>query len=112
MTKDERTSLGADVRATGNRCLEVGDALTAWLAKHPAVVPEEARSVAVLVQRIPFQSIRGRVEGPYPVRPEYPYWDGRVLGYERGEIRVTPCLHEEAVTITRIDPQTSPGLPR
>lgn len=112
MKRHDIGGLGWEVRKVGGTCLESSDALGAWLREHPEVDVLEARSVVGVGRGVAFPSIRGLVEGPFPVRPEHPFWDGRVLGFERGEIRVNACLHEEAVTVTRIDPQTSPGLPR
>jgi hypothetical protein len=69
--------LASEIRRVHGYCLESGDALTAWLAKHPHVAPEEARSMASMSHGVPFPSIRGLKEGPFPVYPDRPYYDAR-----------------------------------
>lgn len=52
--------------------------LTVWLSEHPDVKPEEARSFLSMCHGVPFPSIRGKKEGPFPVYRDRPYYDARV----------------------------------
>jgi hypothetical protein len=69
--------LASAIRRVHGYCLESSDALTEWLKANPTVVPAEARSMASMSHGVPFPSIRGLKEGPFPVYPERPYFDAR-----------------------------------
>lgn len=77
MTKEDAGSLGTAVRRSHGYCLDQGDLLTNWLEDHPNVAPEEARSLIMMCHGVPFPSIRGKKEGPFPVYPDRPYYDAR-----------------------------------
>lgn len=97
MTKDDAGNLGTEVRRSHGNCLDGGDLLRLWMDSHREVAPEEARSVMSMAHGVPWPSIRGRKEGPFPVYPERPYFDARFHeGTERGETIVDPCGHERS----------------
>ena len=77
MRWDEQGGLASEIRRVHGYCLETSDALGEWLKKNPHVKPEEARSMASMSHGVPWPSIRGKVEGPFPVYPDRPYYDAR-----------------------------------
>lgn len=97
MTRQQMGGLAFAIRLVGGGCLETSDALTVWLLQNPDVAPEEGRSMASMSHGVPFPSIRGRKEGPFPVYPERPYFDARAHeGAERGPMVVDACGHERS----------------
>ena len=79
MTHDQKNSLAFAVRLSHGYCMDSADVLTKWLADHPDVDVQEARSFMSMCHGVPFPSIRGRKEGPFPVYPDRPYYDARVF---------------------------------
>jgi hypothetical protein len=69
--------LASEIRRVHGYCLESSDSLTRWLAANPTVSKLEARSMASMSHGVPFPSIRGLVEGPFPVYKDRPYFDAR-----------------------------------
>lgn len=78
VTHAQKNSLGFAVRLAHGYCMDLSDVLTKWLADHPDVDVKEARSFISMSHGVPFPSIRGKVEGPFPIYPERPYYDARV----------------------------------
>ncbi len=77
MTRAEMGGLASEIRRARGYCLASGDALAAWLKANPLVNVEEARSMASMAHGVPFPSIRGLKEGPFPVYQDRPYYDAR-----------------------------------
>lgn len=77
MNRSEMGGLGSEIRKVHGYCLDTSDVLGKWLAANPHVKPEEARSLASMAHGVPFPSIRGKKEGPFPVYPDRPYYDAR-----------------------------------
>lgn len=95
MTNKQRSALGSAVRASHGYCLDMGGTIANWCAQ-TGVDANEACRVAPSFS-VPFPSIRGRKEGPFPVKPEAPYWDGRFHeNAERGAMIVDACGHERS----------------
>ena len=90
MTKDEKGGVGSVVRRAHGYCLESSDAMGAFIAERPHIDPVDARGMVGACRCFPFPSIRGKVEGPFPVYPYRPDYDAR--------------FHEEGAS--------APGLPR
>lgn len=78
MTKEEKNSLAFAVRLAHGYCCDLSQVLTKWLAEHPDVEPKEARGFISMSHGVPFPSIRGKKEGPFPVYPDRAYYDARV----------------------------------
>jgi len=97
VTNPEKGGLGSAVRRVHGYCLESSDAMESWLAVNPNVPVEEVRAVVGATRGSAFPSIRGRKEGPWPVKPEFPFWDGRFHeNAERGPSIVDACGHERS----------------
>jgi len=78
MTHGEKNDLAFKVRLSHGYCMDQADVLTRWLVEHPHVAVEEARSFTSMCHGVPFPSIRGKKEGPFPVYPSRAYYDARV----------------------------------
>lgn len=78
MTRAEMGGLASEIRRIRGDCLATADALAGFLEANPNVDVREARSMASMSHGVPFPSIRGKVEGAFPVYPERsPYYDAR-----------------------------------
>jgi len=77
MTSVQIGSLCSEIRRAHGYCADVSGVLTKWLADNPGVSVEEARAVASMSHGVPWPSIRGKKEGPFPVYPDRPYYDAR-----------------------------------
>lgn len=78
MTKDEKNDLAFKVRLSHGYCHDQSQVLREWLEANSHVNIKEARSFISMCQGVPFPSIRGKKEGPFPVYKDRPYYDARV----------------------------------
>lgn len=77
MNWGEQGGLASEIRKVHGYCLETSDALGKWLKDNPHVDARDARSMASMSHGVPWPSIRGKKEGPFPVYPDRPYYDAR-----------------------------------
>ena len=77
MTHQEKSAFGSLVRKCHGYCSDIPAAISAFMAEHPHIPAFEIRSLASMAHGVPFPSIRGRKEGPFPVYPDRPYLDAR-----------------------------------
>lgn len=97
MTNAQRSAVASAVRASRGYCLDAGSVIARWCAENPHVPPAQVARVAASFS-VPFPSIRGRVEGPFPVFPERPYYDARFHdGVDEVPTTYDACGHRRSV---------------